>query len=483
MTYFRLELSHPRPSPLNAASVSRVSKPESRRSENAPDTFWRDEAGAGTMWWTLWMIIFLVFGGVAVDSSSAWRMRAQLQFTADAAAHAGVIDLPDEAAAIAGALGFASANMASADHGDVLTNSDIEIGVWNSVSNEFEPSAPSDPLSDAIRVTTRRDQINSNKLKAYFLRLIGMAGWDVNAQAVAQRYVPECLHGDAIIAGKIVDLQSNNTFQPGICIHGNGHVEVNNGNTWEPGVSVTMPDLADLVTPSSDLETQNAGLVDALGEEWFLPKIVSQVPEIIDSLLDPAGPYTPSYIGFDGAGDPIPPANIVVTSSSAGFSAASMQQGHIYHVTCANPNGLLNLGAGVEVSKAVLVTNCRLYTGANSYFHDVILASTAFDSTGVTFPKSINIGQGNQFGANDACDPGGNVQVIAKNSIHGAASMSAYGAQFVAMGDVELAAQAGGMQGIQILAGQDASITSNNAFGGGCPVVGGIQVPYFRLVR
>jgi Flp pilus assembly protein TadG len=87
-----------------------------------------DEDGVGTVWWVFWMIIFLMFGGVAADSSNAWRMRAELQATADAAAHAGVIDLPNQTAAAAAADGIAAKNMQSAEHGDVLTAAEIEFG-------------------------------------------------------------------------------------------------------------------------------------------------------------------------------------------------------------------------------------------------------------------------------------------------------------------------------------------------------------------
>ena len=38
-----------------------------------------------------------------------------------------------------------------------------------------------------------------------------------------------------------------------------------------------MPDLMDLVTPSSDLNVHNPGLIDALGEEYLDPALSSLV--------------------------------------------------------------------------------------------------------------------------------------------------------------------------------------------------------------
>ena len=55
--------------------------------------------------------------------------------------------------------------------------------------------------------------------------------------------------------------------------------------------------------------------------------------------------------------------------------------------------------------------------------------------------------------------------------------------QAVAVWDISLAAQAEGLEGIQILAGNDVDVSSNNAFGGGCSGgVNPVQVPYYRLV-
>jgi len=444
--------------------------------------FTSDDSGAGTAWWVLWMIIFLMFGGVAADSSNAWRMRAELQATADAAAHAGAVELPDVDAATASADAMATTNMSASEHGDVLANAEIEFGIWNSASAEFATLEVGE-TADAIRVTTRRDETNSNRLKTYFLRLVGMDSWNVNAQAVAQRYWPNCLNEDALIARHVVDLQSNNDFESGLCIHGNDHVEVNNNNTWDPGVNVTMPSLADFVIPSSDIDVHNPGLADALGEEWFDPKIVDYTHDIINSLLDPSSANLPSYIGIDEYGDAINPDDIVISIRSQQFSVGSAEQGYVYHVTCPG-NSLLNLGNNVVLEKVVIVADCRIATGNNSLYEDVILASFAGDKPNESqYAKSINIGQSNQMGSDDNCAMTGNVKLLSGGSIHSAADVEFYGVQAVAVWDVHLAAQAEGLEGILILAGNDIDIASNNAFGGACS--GGVQaiaVPYFRLV-
>ncbi len=457
-------------------------------------SFTNDDSGAGTAWWVLWMIVFLMFGGIAADSANAWRMRAELQATADAAAHAGSVALPNTAAATTAANSMAATNMDASEHGDVLATSEIEFGTWDAVSLKFVAVAGG-AIPDAVRVTTRRDENNSNRLKTYFLRMVGMDSWNVNAQAIAQKYWPKCLNEDALIARRIVDLQSNNDFFSGLCIHGNDHVEVNNNNCWETGVHVTMPSLADFVAPSNGWSNEgledcnnmrtdgkNPGLAQALGEEWFDPKIVDQTKQIIDTLLVPTSENIPSYIGTDQDGNAIASGNIKKTYTSQQFNAGMALPGYIYYITCPG-NSLLNLGNNVVMKKVIIVTECRIATGNNSIYEDVILASYAGDKNNGQYAKAINIGQGNRMGVDDGCQPTGNVKLFSGGSIESAAGVQFYGVQAVAKWDIKLAAQAEGLEGIQLLAGNNVDIASNNAFGGTCTGgVDAIQVPYFRLV-
>lgn len=441
-------------------------------------SFLNDDKGSGTAWWVLWMLGFMVFGGVAADSANAWRMRAQLQSTADAAAHAGVIDLPNSSAAVAAANAMAESNMEISVHGDVLLESEIEVGLWDDATKTFYSGGG----VDAIRVTTRRDDTAGNTLRTSFLRLIGMDNWNVNAQAIAQRYFPKCMNSDGLIARNIVDMQSNNVLRDGICIHGNDHVEVNNGNVWHAGVSVTMPSLEDLEIPSNDMNTHNPGLPAALGEEWFDPKIVDQTDYILNQLLDPTSPFKPSYIGTDENGNAIPANQIVITKASNQFSVASAKVGHIYKITCPG-NSLLNLGNYVVLKKVVIIADCRIYTGNGSIYEDVVLGTFSGDKPNESiYAKSINLGQGNRMGANDNCDPAGNVLMVGNGSIDSAAGQQFYGVQAIAVWDITLAAQAQGLHGILLQAGNDISITSNNSFGSTCANIGAIQLPYFRLV-
>jgi Flp pilus assembly protein TadG len=69
------------------------------------------------------------FGALAVDGSRLYATQNALKVTADAAALAGVRDLPDAAAAVETAREVATANMPMEQHGEVLRAADVEVGV------------------------------------------------------------------------------------------------------------------------------------------------------------------------------------------------------------------------------------------------------------------------------------------------------------------------------------------------------------------
>ena len=93
--------------------------------------FLNDEQGGGTIMGLLWFILLVGITGLAVDITDGLRSQTMLQATADAAALASVIDLPDEAAAVATAVSYSDANMSEDDYGTVLIEADVDIGSWD----------------------------------------------------------------------------------------------------------------------------------------------------------------------------------------------------------------------------------------------------------------------------------------------------------------------------------------------------------------
>ncbi len=83
--------------------------------------FLNDELG-GTVMGLLWFILFVAITGLAVDSINGFHNRALIRATAaaDAAALAGVIDLPNDATVVASAVALSAGNMPTALNGSVL---------------------------------------------------------------------------------------------------------------------------------------------------------------------------------------------------------------------------------------------------------------------------------------------------------------------------------------------------------------------------
>ena len=186
-----------------------------------------------------------------------------------ASALAAVIDLPeDAAAAVATAVAYSVDNMGSETNGNVLDPEDVTIGLWDPVTRSLDTGSA---FPDAVMVTVNRSAENANAVPVNFLRIIGLETWNVTAQAVAQRFIPECLR-DGLIARGIVDMSSNNGFVNEICIHGQQGVDLPSNIFFELGVNVSMINLDTLEIPASGM-TSNIGLPPALRENNLDPRM------------------------------------------------------------------------------------------------------------------------------------------------------------------------------------------------------------------
>ena len=100
------------------------------------------------------MIVTLVgISAISIDFSRLWSLRNELQTSADAAAHAGAVQLsPPNNAWLTDSVAraFASANLAMA--GSVTVDS-VELGDWDDIGKTFTPAAPH---TDAVRVVVSR---------------------------------------------------------------------------------------------------------------------------------------------------------------------------------------------------------------------------------------------------------------------------------------------------------------------------------------
>jgi Flp pilus assembly protein TadG len=403
--------------------------------------FARDESGVVTTWALGWTIAFLIIGGLTIDAGNAWRMRVMLQATADAAALAGAIELSmvsDEDARVE-AIRVAGLNLPEG----VLVDADISSGKWDMDDRTLDGAAT---LKDAVQVVTRRSSTTENPLPTYVLKLIGIGTWNVETRAVAQRFVPGCIRSGLIARGR-VEVSSNNDFLNGICVHGQGGVKISSNNYFDESVQVTMPDLGLLQLPNSGFET-NEGLANALGEDWIDPKIVDHVNEIVSALGNPASSRQPSYVD---------PAQAAIAMNRTAFNnASSFTPGRVYVVTCPSNQ---QIDADVSLDQVVIVTNCRVNVAGGTSFVNSIIASSSTSSNAFTGNSA------SRLGADDDCTPGGGAVFITAGSMHFAGNMQIYGSQLIAAGDIGVAAQEDGIEGVSMQTGGDINLTSLSSFG------------------
>lgn len=415
----------------------------------------KNEAGGATLWMTFWMIAFMMIGGVAVDTAKAWRMEVMLRATADAAAHAAVIDLvtEGETAARETALAFAADMLPAADFGAVLAPEDIEFGRWDPEIRVF--SAAESP--DSVRVTLRRGGANGNGEPTTLLRLVGQTEWDIFVTSVARIVSgppappdtdPCWLSG--LVSRQVVRARSNNLFSD-VCIHGELGVSFRNNNEFGGETLVTMPTLDLLDLPGSGF-TRNVGLADRLAVDSNDPWIVDHIDDMIQEMRVDAN---------------------AVEAPASSFDPSTLAQGVTYWFECAS-DGVLTIPQNAVLDGLVILTNCAI-----EFRKDVVLIDTTIGTTGdragaghtVHTPSGLNIG------APDGCTPGGGSRLLIDGTFHSAAKLRMNGSQIIASGAVKLAAQARGLDGFSVLSGEDIDVTSNNGFGGCRQVDFSIQPP------
>lgn len=142
----------------------------------------KDRRGAVIIYVTLGLTVFLGFSALAIDGSYLYFMTNRAQSAADAAALAAASQLPDEAAASEAAIEFASKNLVSDRWGDVLSDSDIAFGNWNTDARLF--SAGGEP-ANAVQVVVRMSDDNANPIQLFFASMLGYTDAGIAAAAVA----------------------------------------------------------------------------------------------------------------------------------------------------------------------------------------------------------------------------------------------------------------------------------------------------------
>ncbi len=141
-----------------------------------------DRRGAVIIYVTLGLTVFMGFSALAIDGSYLYLMSNRAQSAADAAALAAASQMPDEVAATTAANDFAGKNLEAGKWGDVLTDSDIAFGTWDTDARLF--TADAEP-ADAVQVVVRMSDDNANPVQLFFANALGFAEAGVAAAAVA----------------------------------------------------------------------------------------------------------------------------------------------------------------------------------------------------------------------------------------------------------------------------------------------------------
>ncbi len=435
--------------------------------------FLYDERGAGTIMGLLWFILLVGICGLSVDVTNGFRHQTMLQATADSAALAAVIDLPDEGMAKNTAVNYSLINMPSGLYGNILETDRVSIGTWDLPTRTWS-NGGTDP--NAVHVAVEQSEANGNAVATNFLRIVALLGpeinsFDVNVQAVAVRFVPKCIR-DGLVARNIVYMSTQNKFVNGMCIHGNNGVKMQNANEFELGVNVTMPDPDTMLQTPNGGMASNPGLEDALHENILNPWAVDHTNEVMAGILAFDADLLPDYV-----------TATEVTPQDFKYDFSDVVPGSVIHIQC-QFNKTVGIPGGTVLEDVVIISDCRINVGADVVMHNVFLGSTSLgagrnpeEKANIIFSPRVEVG------LPDKCKKGGGVQIFTNATVHFSSSAKINGLQIVAAGDIELGALAGGINGISAQAGGDIKMTSKDLFGlcvGNNPDL--FTVWYYKLV-
>ena len=127
------------------------------------------------------MVSLISISAISIDFSRMWALRNELQTSADAAAHAGAIQLlPPNNAGVTDSVARAFANVNHAMAGIVTVDS-VELGDWDDAAKTFTAGAAH---TDAVSVVVSRQSTG------LIMRLVGVAEPRIKARAIAWADAP-----------------------------------------------------------------------------------------------------------------------------------------------------------------------------------------------------------------------------------------------------------------------------------------------------
>lgn len=426
----------------------------------------KSEDGAITAFGLYVLMIMATLSIFGLEVAHLMSARSQLQIAADSAAHAALYyrELNNAEDSRTKALAVAFHGAPYSRYGEILDDADIVFGDWDYDTDTFIIDNTS---RNAVMVTTQRNSSKSNAIVGFLSHWIGKDTWDVVTPSVFTTYRPTCLR-EGFVADNIVDIQSNNGYYNGFCIHANNYVSMNTNNIFEAGTIVSMPNEGDLDLPQSGFET-NEGLQAALREGVYRLRILNRIDSIITGLQTGDPLYTPDYIGNTA----------MLTLPNKMVDDTDFVSGRIHTYSCATGGQTLTIGPsapGAVLKEIVLVTDCQIKFNQGVILEDVRIATTSTSNKSISSPASL------QIGADDDCGTSGGAQLVTKGTFDVAADLKVFGGQVLALGDILFAANADGIEGASFVAGGNVDGTSNMTMGFcGNGMEDNFEAEYFRL--
>jgi hypothetical protein len=387
-----------------------------------------------------------MIGAFALDYTYLQATKTQLQVAADQASHAALYNrrTMSETDAKKAAIEIIQPLLPRELYGEIITDSSIEFGSYDRDSLKFTFKAGS---KEAVRVTASMLAEKSNAAPSYLFHMLGIDHFDIRARATFMTYKPGCLR-QGLMADGIVDLQSNNSFTNGFCVHSNTHISINQNNYFESGTVVSMPHISDLDMPRSGFD-KNDGLQEALRDQSMHLNIMKRLEDIESGLNSRSGEYVPTYID----------KSLGITYIKASTVTQDMLTPYSIHRIDCKGSKLTIDGSGTAIQDIVIITTCPISFTNGSKIADAVIFTT--DTTA----RSITAPQGLQIGRNDECAEGGGAQLVTMGGVSVASKLSMFGGQILAKKDVDFAANADGLQGASIVSSGEINGTSNSNMG------------------
>lgn len=420
--------------------------------------------GSASVWSLMMIGTFLYVGGYAIDVSNLSTETIRLQAAVDSAAHAALVEreLNSSETAKTKALALAEFNLPADMFGDILTNESIVFGNWDPDTRTFT----ADPDSkDAVRATVFRNEDNGNALSTFLWQVAGVDNFNLAAQSTYETYIPTCFR-EGFVATAPVDIQSNNSYFNGFCIHSNSYVSMNSNNFFQSGTVVSMPDLSLLDLPNSGFAT-NTGLEASLREGSYNIRIIQRIDNIVAEIDDAGSEYLPDYI-TDTTNRSL---------SDRSIDEHDLAPGKLYTWDCRGNGGTIS-SDDAPIERVVIVTACKVTFGANTTLEDVVIVNSNTGADSFKAPSGLNLG------ADDDCAEGGGVQLVTLGGMNFASNLAMFGSQLLAIGDIEFSARADGFEGAAIVSNGTISGTSNMSMAFcGTGMESNFVAEYFRLVE